>query len=73
MKQSMTTKALERWKDEMPREDEMWSKDKYTIFDRKEKKYRKGIHSEFPSFCSLLLLLPSLSFSFPLGFTIGGR
>lgn len=57
MKQSMTAKALERWKDEMPREDEMWPKDKYTIFDRKEKKYRKGIHSELPFFCSLLLLL----------------
>jgi hypothetical protein len=24
----------------------MLPKDKYTIFDRKEKKYRKGIHSE---------------------------
>ena len=31
----------------MPREEEMLPKDKYTIFDRKEKKYRKGIHSEF--------------------------
>ena len=30
----------------MPREQEMLPKDKYTIFDRKEKKYRKGIHSE---------------------------
>ena len=31
----------------MPLEQEMVPKDKYTIFDRKEKKYRKGIHSEF--------------------------
>jgi len=29
----------------MPVEEEMFAKDKYTIFDRKEKKYRKGIHS----------------------------
>lgn len=42
----ITTKALERWYKEMPREEEMLPKDKYTIFDRKEKKYRKGIHSE---------------------------
>lgn len=46
-KQGETTKAVERWKDEMPIEQEMVPKDKYTIFDRKEKKYRKGIHSEF--------------------------
>jgi hypothetical protein len=38
---------LERWKEEMPTEQEMLPKDKYTIFDRKEKKYRKGIHSKF--------------------------
>lgn len=30
----------------MPTEQEMLPKDKYTIFDRKEKKYRKAIHSE---------------------------
>lgn len=46
-KQNITTKAVERWKVEMPVEQEMLPKDKYTIFDRKEKKYRKGIHSEF--------------------------
>lgn len=39
-------KDLERWKAEMPTEEEMRPKDKYTIFDRKEKRYRKGIHSE---------------------------
>jgi hypothetical protein len=37
--------SLERWKAEMPTEQEMLPKDKYTIFDRKEKRYRKGIHS----------------------------
>ncbi|CRG83459.1 hypothetical protein PISL3812_00810 [Talaromyces islandicus] len=37
-------KAIDRWYDEMPREQEMLPKDKYTIYDRKEKKYRKGIH-----------------------------
>lgn len=42
----ITTKSLERWKTEMPTEQEMLPKDKYTIFDRKEKTYRKGIHSE---------------------------
>ncbi|KAK5050549.1 hypothetical protein LTR84_003830 [Exophiala bonariae] len=41
----MTSKAVERWYREMPREEEMLPKDKYTIYDRKEKKYRKGIHS----------------------------
>jgi hypothetical protein len=46
-KQGITTKAVERWKDEMPVEQEMVPKDKYTIFDRKEKKYRKSIRSKF--------------------------
>lgn len=41
----LSTKAVDRWYKEMPREEEMLPKDKYTIFDRKEKKYRKGIHS----------------------------
>ena len=39
------TRAVERWKAEMPREEEMVPKDKYTMFDRKEKRYRKGVHS----------------------------
>ncbi|EFW17572.1 mitochondrial ribosomal protein subunit L31 [Coccidioides posadasii str. Silveira] len=39
-----SAKAVERWYREMPREEEMLPKDKYTIFDRKEKTYRKGIH-----------------------------
>jgi len=37
-------KAVERWYAEMPQEEEMLPKDKYTIYDRKEKSYRKGIH-----------------------------
>lgn len=48
-KQGVITKAVERWKAEMPTEQEMLPKDKYTLFDRKEKKYRKGIHSEYPN------------------------
>ncbi|KAI9641501.1 hypothetical protein NHQ30_010310 [Ciborinia camelliae] len=44
--QGITTKAVERWKEEMPTEQEMLPRDKYTMFDRKEKKYRKGIHSK---------------------------
>ncbi|KAF7559969.1 hypothetical protein G7046_g4184 [Stylonectria norvegica] len=43
-KQGQTLEALERWKAEMPTEAEMLPRDKYTMFDRKEKKYRKGIH-----------------------------
>jgi hypothetical protein len=39
------TKAVERWYREMPREEEMLPKDKYTLFDKKEKNYRKSIHS----------------------------
>lgn len=46
-----TIKQLERWKAEMPREEQMVPKDKYTIFDRKVKKYRKGIHSKLFSVC----------------------
>lgn len=44
----MSSKAVDRWYREMPREEEMLPNDKYTIFDRKEKRYRKGIHSMFP-------------------------
>ncbi|KAB2569429.1 hypothetical protein BFW01_g12733 [Lasiodiplodia theobromae] len=43
-KEGTSTKKLDRWKDEMPTEPEMLAKDKYTIFARYEKKYRKGIH-----------------------------
>ncbi|KAF3770229.1 mitochondrial ribosomal protein L31 [Cryphonectria parasitica EP155] len=43
-KQGKTLPSVERWKAEMPTEEEMRPKDKYTIFDRKEKRYRKGIH-----------------------------
>ncbi|KAK4980893.1 hypothetical protein LTR28_012990 [Elasticomyces elasticus] len=41
-----TIKLIERWKAEMPTEAEMLPRDKYTMFDRKEKKYRKGVHSK---------------------------
>jgi len=34
----------------MPREEEMEPKDKYSVFARMERKYRKGIHSEYCSF-----------------------
>ncbi|UZP41336.1 hypothetical protein NXS19_009152 [Fusarium pseudograminearum] len=39
-----TLEALDRWKAEMPTEAEMMPRDKYTMFDRKAKRYRKGIH-----------------------------
>ncbi|KAJ5129897.1 uncharacterized protein N7515_005936 [Penicillium bovifimosum] len=39
-----TSKAVNRWFAEMPREEEMLPKDKYTLFDKKEKSYRKSIH-----------------------------
>jgi hypothetical protein len=45
-KKGETLEALERWKAEMPTEAEMLPKDKYTMFDRKAKRYRKGIHSK---------------------------
>lgn len=45
-KQGETLKALDVWKETMPTEAEMLPKDKYTMFDRKEKRYRKGIHSK---------------------------
>lgn len=44
-KNGFTLSSLETWKAAMPTEQEMLPKDKYTIFDRKEKRYRKGIHS----------------------------
>ena len=44
-KKGQTLEALERWKAEMPTEAEMLPRDKYTMFDRKAKRYRKGIHS----------------------------
>lgn len=49
-----TTRNLERWNEEMPTEEEMRAKDKYTMFDRKEKTYRKGVHSEFYDVTDLL-------------------
>ncbi|GAB7341725.1 hypothetical protein MBLNU457_g0063t1 [Dothideomycetes sp. NU457] len=39
-----TIKLIERWKAEMPTEGEMLAKDKYSMFDRKAKGYRKGVH-----------------------------
>ncbi|KAJ5221573.1 uncharacterized protein N7469_010460 [Penicillium citrinum] len=39
-----SAKSVERWYAEMPREEEMLPKDKYTLFDKKEKSYRKSIH-----------------------------
>ncbi|KAF2224358.1 mitochondrial ribosomal protein L31-domain-containing protein [Elsinoe ampelina] len=39
-----TIKALERWKADMPSEQEMVARDKYTMFARYERGYRKGVH-----------------------------
>ncbi|KAF2768355.1 hypothetical protein EJ03DRAFT_344008 [Teratosphaeria nubilosa] len=39
-----TIKLIERWKAEMPPEAEMLPRDKYTMFDRKQRGYRKGVH-----------------------------
>ena len=46
-KKGLSMQSVERWKSEMPAEQEMLPKNKYTMFDRKEKTYRKGIHSEY--------------------------
>ncbi|KAI9888675.1 MAG: hypothetical protein M1814_006530 [Vezdaea aestivalis] len=43
-KAGMSIKQIEKWKTDMPAEHEMYPRDKYTVFDRKEKGYRKGIH-----------------------------
>ena len=39
-----TIKLIERWKAEMPTEQEMLPRDKYTMFSRYSKGYRKGVH-----------------------------
>lgn len=39
-----TMKLLARWKSDMPTEQEMLPKDKYSIFDKKVRGYRKGVH-----------------------------
>jgi hypothetical protein len=43
----LKTKAVERWRVEMPTEAQMRPKDKYTMFSRYAKTYRKGIHSKW--------------------------
>ncbi|KAL2261770.1 hypothetical protein VTK26DRAFT_3411 [Humicola hyalothermophila] len=43
-KKGETLKSLERWTAEMPTEAEMLPRDKYTMFSRNAKRYRKGIH-----------------------------
>ena len=48
-RQGQTLSSVELWKAEMPTEAEMLPRDKYTMFDRKEKRYRKGIHSKLRS------------------------
>jgi hypothetical protein len=55
-KQGQQLKAVERWKAEMPSEAEMLPRDKYTVFDRKVRGYRKGIHSMFLVLFSLRIL-----------------
>lgn len=46
-KAGYTSKPIVRWREEMPTEAEMVPKDKYTVFDRKEKRYRKSIRSMY--------------------------
>ncbi|KAI9167419.1 54S ribosomal protein L31 [Paramyrothecium foliicola] len=58
-KKGQTLESLERWKAEMPTEAEMLPRDKYTMFSRTAKRYRKGIHSESP-----LLLCPAIGAGF---------
>ncbi|KAI9897260.1 hypothetical protein N3K66_008282 [Trichothecium roseum] len=43
-RKGQTVEAVERWKAEMPTEAEMLPRDKYTMFNRYARKYRKGIH-----------------------------
>lgn len=58
----LKARSVDRWYREMPREEEMLPKDKYTLFDKKEKTYRKGIHSMLP-LIARPLILQSLSTS----------
>ena len=55
------TRSITRWNTEMPREEEMLPKDKYTMFDRKERKYRKGIHSSLYKISLITLHLSKLT------------
>ncbi|EGP89487.1 unnamed protein product [Zymoseptoria tritici ST99CH_3D1] len=43
-KEQGTLRLISRWRAEMPTEQEMLPKDKYSIFDKKVRGYRKGIH-----------------------------
>ena len=55
-KRGLTLGAIERWKKDMPGHDEMVPRDKYTIFDRKVRGYRKSIHSECRSRLQAVIL-----------------
>jgi hypothetical protein len=44
VRETGTTKLIERWKAEMPTEAEMLPRDKYTMFDKKVRGYRKAVH-----------------------------
>ncbi|MBE7180909.1 MAG: hypothetical protein INR71_06825 [Terriglobus roseus] len=46
-RRGLAMRSVERWKAEMPAEEEMRPRDKYTMFDRKVRGYRKGVHSMF--------------------------
>lgn len=61
-KKGETLKSLDRWKAEMPTEAEMLPRDKYTMFDRKAKRYRKGIHSALLSWAKALCVRPMTDF-----------
>lgn len=54
-----TIPAIERWRADMPTEAEMEPRDKYTVFDRKARGYRKGLHSTSLSVHPCLSLLAS--------------
>jgi hypothetical protein len=43
-KEQGTLRLISRWRAEMPTEQEMLPRDKYSIFDKKVRGYRKGIH-----------------------------
>ena len=42
--QNKSIKLIERWKAEMPTEQEMLPRNKYFMFDKKVRGYRKGVH-----------------------------
>lgn len=69
-RKGLTASQLLRWKEQMPSEAEMFPRDKYTMFDRKERRYRKGIHSKLWLYYSACLETLTTPFLHPSSSTV---